>query len=104
MRLGDQIYDITAWNLPMLFDVDVLTSGAGDRRQVDAGRAGRTTPPAALPPAKVAYLLPWSSGAAATVADAMAEGIKVRQASEPFTIAGRSYPGRHGHRPHVRQR
>src|SRR5688572_19858490 len=26
MRLNDQIYDITAWNLPMLFDVEMATS------------------------------------------------------------------------------
>ena len=26
MRLNDQIYDITAWNLPMLFDVEMVTS------------------------------------------------------------------------------
>ncbi len=26
MRLNDQIYDITAWNLPMLFDVELVTS------------------------------------------------------------------------------
>ena len=24
MRLNDQIYDITAWNLPMLFDVELV--------------------------------------------------------------------------------
>jgi hypothetical protein len=28
MRLTDQIYDITAWNLPMLFDVETVTSPA----------------------------------------------------------------------------
>ena len=26
MRLNDQIYDITAWNLPMVYDVETLTS------------------------------------------------------------------------------
>ena len=91
-RLGDQIYDVTAWNLAALFDVDVLTSGQALGVKSTPVVPGRTTPPAALPPAKVAYLLPWSSGAAATVADAMAEGIRVRQASDPFTIAGRTYP------------
>ena len=25
-RLGDQIYDVTAWSLPLLYDVDVVTS------------------------------------------------------------------------------
>ena len=47
MRLNDQIYDITAWNLPMLFDVELVTSpsaitvkstnGAVAVRRADAG-------------------------------------------------------------------
>ncbi len=28
-RLGDQIYDVTAWNLPALFDVEVRHERAG---------------------------------------------------------------------------
>ena len=38
-RLGDQIYDVTAWSLPALFDVDVRDERAGARREVDASRA-----------------------------------------------------------------
>ena len=37
MRLNDQIYDITAWNLPMLFDVELVTSATAGRREGDAG-------------------------------------------------------------------
>ena len=25
-RLGDQIYDVTAWSLPLMYDVEVITS------------------------------------------------------------------------------
>jgi hypothetical protein len=34
-RLPDQIYDVTAWNLPMMFDVDVVAS---DRATTVRGR------------------------------------------------------------------
>ena len=31
-RLGDQIYDVTAWSLPLAFDVEVVTRRSPDRR------------------------------------------------------------------------
>src|SRR5688572_24483358 len=90
-RLSDEIYDITAWSLPLAFDVEVLAvdrpTGARTRR-VDA-----TAPPAAdLPAARVAYFVPWGVGAAAAVAEALQAGIRVRSADEGFTQAGRTYP------------
>ena len=91
-RLGDQIYDVTAWNLATLFDVEVLTSGQALTVKTTPVVPGRVAPAPPLPAAKVAYLLPWSSGAAATVGEALAAGLKVRQASNAFTIAGRAYP------------
>jgi hypothetical protein len=90
LRLGDQIYDITAWSLPLVFDVEVVTSGASF--------TGRSTPvsqqagtAAALPPAKVGYLLPWGSATASAVAEMLQAGIRVRHAGMPFAMAGRKY-------------
>jgi hypothetical protein len=91
LRLGDQIYDITAWSLPLVFDVEVMTS--------PAAYSGRGTPlvlqpsaGAALPPAKVAYLIPWGSATAAAMAEMLQAGIRVRHAGMPFTLGGRKYP------------
>ena len=90
LRLGDQIYDITAWSLPLVFDVEVVT--------LPSAFTGRATPvatkapPAApLPAAKVAYLLPWSSATASAVAEMLQAGIRVRHAGQPFAIGGRRY-------------
>jgi Zinc carboxypeptidase len=105
MRLGDQIYDLTAWSLPLVFDVDVLKSpnAVGVKAHpvttvADAGgvRGGGTSATReqsspSLPAAKVAYVLPWGSSAAATVGEALRAGIRVRQASRPFTAAGRTF-------------
>ena len=91
LRLGDQIYDITAWSLPLVFDVDVVTSPAAF-----TGRSTPvTTPPpatTALPSAKVGYLLPWGSATAAAVTEALQAGIRVRHAGQPFAIGGRKHP------------
>ena len=95
MRLNDQIYDITAWNLPMLFDVETRHQPVGDHRQVDA-RCRRSTTRrcrrGALPAAKVGYLMPWGSAAVALSADAMRQGIRIRSVGGAFTHNGRRYP------------
>jgi hypothetical protein len=92
LRMGDQIYDITAWSLPLVFDVEVLTSPAPLAAKTTAvtGETGR--PAAALPAARVGYLLPWGSATAAAVAEMLQSGIRVRHAGMQFTLAGRKYP------------
>jgi hypothetical protein len=90
-RLPDQIYDVTAWSLPLLFDVECTGASAvpsGETRPFapDAAPAG------ALGPARVGWLLPWGSGTAAAVAEALASGLKVRVAEEGFRLGGRSWP------------
>jgi hypothetical protein len=91
-RLGDQIYDVTAWSLPALFDVEVVTSGQAlspRSTPVSAAAAPAATP---LPQAKVAYLLRWGSETPAVVNGLLAAGIRVHQASRPFTIGTTEYP------------
>jgi Zinc carboxypeptidase len=100
LRLSDEIYDITAWSLPLVFDVEVVTAPAAltvksspvpapaGRTLVDGSqpRSGAT-----LPAAKVGYILPWGSATAAAVEEALKAGIRVRQAGKPFTLAGRRF-------------
>lgn len=91
-RLPDQMYDVTAWSLPLAFDVEVLTTAS----PVSVASARVTAEPevaaASLPAAKVGYLMPWGSGTAAAVAEALQKGVKVRNAALGFTLGGRSYP------------
>ncbi len=95
LRLGDQIYDITAWSLPLVFDVEVVASPSAVTVKASPVRAAND--PGAervyvVPPAKVGYLLRWGSATAAAVAEMLQAGIRVRHAGQPFTIGGRSYP------------
>jgi hypothetical protein len=93
-RLNDQIYDITAWNLPMLFDVELVTSptvitvpSAMVPMSYDAAPPAR-----AFAAAKVAYLMPWGSGAAALAAEALRSGIRMHSVGGAFTLNGRRFP------------
>jgi hypothetical protein len=93
LRLRDQIYDVTAWNLPMLWDVELLDAPG------DAGEGG--TPftledappaPALSPDGVVAWLMPWGAGTAATVTELLREGVTVRATGADLTLDGRVYP------------
>ena len=94
MRLNDQIYDITAWNLPMLFYVETLTSPAAITVKTSAVPSQYDAPFPARPlaAAKVGYLMPWGSGAAALSAEALRQGIRIRSVGGAFTHNGRRYP------------
>ena len=91
-RMRDQIYDVTAWNLPMLADVDVLRSTQPLAIRTTPVDPAAETPPVQLGPAKVAYAMPWGSGAATAAAEALRSGLRVHQALESFTTAGRTFP------------
>jgi hypothetical protein len=89
-RLPDQIYDVTAWSLPLLHDVETLRLtqplGVATAPWTSPGSTAGT-----LPAARVAWLLPWNATTATAVTEALRQGVKVSVASEPVTVAGRTF-------------
>ncbi len=89
-RENDQIYDITGWSLPLVFDVEAIASvsatGAVTSPLPAPGGDTRT-----LAAAQVAYLMPWGLDTAAAVVEALGSGIRVRSADDGFTMEGREY-------------
>ena len=94
MRLNDQIYDVTAWNLPMLFDVEMVTSSSAIsvKSTTVPSQHDAQMPMRPLPAAKVGYLMPWGSAAVSLTADAMRQGIRLTSVGGTFTQSGRRYP------------
>jgi hypothetical protein len=91
-RLPDQIYDVTAWSLPLAFDLEVIASERPTTaKTIEMSDA---TFPAIPPPAAgtVGLLMPWGSGAAATAAEALRAGVRILSADEGFTHGKRQYP------------
>lgn len=93
-RLPDEIYDVTAWSLPLLWGVEITEvaewSPPPDAQPVAAGqlRQGRV-----VGEGRVAFLVPWTGVASARVlAGLLAEGTEVGVASKPFRLAGRDFP------------
>jgi hypothetical protein len=83
-----QVYDISAWSLPLMYDIDAVLIDALPNVATSA-----PGPPSSssLPPARVAYLLPWNVTNARVVAEALQSGIHVRVANEPFVLDGRTF-------------
>ena len=91
-RLPDQIYDVTAWSLPLMFDVDVVASDKVTTARTVEVRAGETPAAvAAVPAGTLGFLMPWSSGAAATAAEALRQRIRIQTFDEAITHGGRKY-------------
>jgi Zinc carboxypeptidase len=91
-RLRDQIYDVTAWSLPLLWDVELYKSDRPTGAQtLSLNDAYPLRDAMTLPDATVGYLMPWGTNTAAAVADALRQGIRVRSAGGEFVLDGRSY-------------
>ncbi|MDH4064280.1 MAG: M14 family metallopeptidase, partial [Acidobacteriota bacterium] len=92
-RQPDQIYDITAWSLPLLYDVEVVTAPAPVRAQAAMLPMADDPPPAEarIAEGKVGYLVPWGSAAAALAAEALGQGIRMHSVGGAFTLNGRDY-------------
>ncbi len=91
-RIGDQIYDVTGWSLPGLYGVDVVTSAQALGVKATPVNPAAAAPPTTVAQAKVAYLIPWSAGAATLVIKALNAGVHVSQASRSLTIGTRTFP------------
>src|SRR4029079_950867 len=82
------------WSLPLLFDVETITSPTAINVKATAVSSQYDTPPpsSALAPGKVGYLMPWGSAATALSADALQQGIRIHSVGGAFTHNGRRYP------------
>ncbi len=92
-KLPDEIYDVTGWSLPMLYNIEcasVAEASAGAFKPV----SGAYQPKGSVPGrAEVAYVVPWGTQAAGRfLAASLREGLKVHSAQKAFTQNGRKYP------------
>ena len=92
--LPDEIYDVTAWSLPLMFNVpahacaSVPTVGSEP-----IGPDWRLPGQVSNPQARVAFLVPWGSTASARfLAAALRAGITVHSSGKPFTASGTRFP------------
>ena len=93
-NLPDQIYDVTAWSLPHMFNVDMNICN-----RVPTGEFEAAGPDLFIPAevqggeASVAYLVPWGSAPAARLlAKGLLAGLDIKSNDLAFTNLDREYP------------
>ena len=92
-RLPDEIYDLTGWSLPLLWNIPGETTAQSPARErwqrVVPGRvaAGQVSGDG-----QVAFLLPWTgTTSVAALSDLLRGGVVVHAAGKPFTLGGRRW-------------
>ena len=92
-NLGDEIYDVTAWSLPLMFGVDAARCNGAPGVAVEA-RGPELVRPAAVADADAAYgfLVRPGTGGSRFLAAALVAGLDVRSADKPFVQGGVAYP------------
>ncbi|MEK7834226.1 MAG: hypothetical protein AAB401_24270, partial [Acidobacteriota bacterium] len=91
-RQPDQIYDTTAWNQALLYDVECLaTTNAIAAKALPVSVDSLKAVAATLPDAVVGYALPWGATSAAAVIEALQSGLRARFLAAPFTLSGRKF-------------
>lgn len=93
-NLPDEIYDVTAWSLPLMFNIDVNTcnrvpSGEFELAGTDLVQPGVISGGEA----SVAYIVPWGEATAARfLSNALRQGLTVKSNDMAFTNVGNEYP------------
>ncbi len=93
-RQRDEFYDVTAWSLPLLWDITAYTAEVESKGQLTLLKEQPNYQGAIKgSKANLAYLLPWNSQTSAmALADLFRQDIRVHSADKEFKLAGITYP------------
>ena len=93
-KLGDEIYDVTAWSLPLMFNVEAVTSALVSQGNFEAWKEEATPPGQVSPvPSPVAYLVPWGTAAAGRfLTAALRHNLSVIGLDKGTVQNGRAFP------------
>ncbi|MEE2526518.1 M14 family zinc carboxypeptidase [Hyphobacterium sp. HN65] len=90
--LDHEMYDVTAWSLPVMFNVEATECNSRPGLTGDAVSADDPIE-AATGSGAFGYVIPWTdAGQAQLVARLAAEGVAMRTSSAAFTIDGQTWP------------
>ncbi len=90
LRLPDEIYDVTAWSMPLAFDVQCLALGTTSQVDSVAWKPGQKSA-SKVANAKIAYLIPGTDGAIRVTSELIKQNIRVHVSDEKFRINGTNF-------------
>ena len=94
LKQRTEIYDVTAWSLPLLFNVEAVGNTAVSEGSFEPAKPSRILPGEMHGGgASVAYLVPWGSQSAGRLlASALRRDLKVYSTDKGFTQNGTKFP------------
>ncbi len=91
--LRDEIYDVVAWSLPLMYNIELVSSGAPVSGDLEPVVPGNLPAGSVSGRASVAYLVPWGSRAAGRLlAAALRKDLKIWTADKKLELNGREFP------------
>jgi hypothetical protein len=92
-KLPDEVYDVTAWSLPLSYNVEAAPSSEVSQGSFETVRPERIPPGKVSGKASVAYLVAGNTQASGRLlAAALRQELYILSADKPFTQDGRTYP------------
>lgn len=93
-NMGDQIYDVTAWSMPLMMNVQADSCNRSVTPSMVAAGPEIVQPGEVMGgTGSVAYLVPWGTAASARfLANALTQGLEVKSSDLAFTHMGDRYP------------
>lgn len=92
LRLPDEIYDVTAWSMPLAFGIECWSAADVDGIPGIAWDEKDNDPAPTVPAARIAWLMPPDDSAMIVLSRLLQNEVRVHVADEPFTMQGREYP------------
>ncbi|MFN7920037.1 MAG: M14 family zinc carboxypeptidase [Bryobacteraceae bacterium] len=94
-KLRDEIYDVTAWSLPLMYNVECIPTGTETAGAFEAFKGPAPKGTVTGGKATVAYVVPWGANASGRfLTNALREGLTIHSADKAFTQNGRKFgPG-----------
>lgn len=92
-RFGSEIYDVTAWSVPLQFNVECVANGTPSQGSFEMVKPGDAVKGSVTGDGSVAFLVPWGNSAAVRfLSAALQAGLRVYGSDRTFTIEGKKYP------------
>lgn len=92
-KLRDQIYDVTAWSLPLMYNISMTACSDVPKENLRTVKPSLIVPGNVSARAEVAYLVPWGSIASGRfLGAAWREGLRIFSTDKPFVQSGRQFP------------
>ncbi len=91
-RQPSEIYDVTAWSLPLQYNIEAATAGTVSEGKFEPVVLGNAPKGIVSGKAEVAYVIPWgTSGAAKMLTSLLHSNYKIVSNDRPFTLDGKRY-------------